>query len=110
MAYAFAVREVQQHLTTAQIVLYLALLPHELGQVRIRLGWRVEAVVDRDAPEVRLRLAQSMEMLACLAWLIGHVVDVGRLEKLHGRVVETAGESEQDRQVGRALQVEHPAH
>ena len=50
-----------------------------------------------------------MEVLARLAWLVGHVVHVGRLKEFHGRMIEAAGEGEQDRQIGRTLQVEHPA-
>ena len=80
MTQTFAVREIQQDLTPAEIVLQLALPPRELGQIRIDLGWRFKAVVDRDASEVRLRFAQAMEVLARLAWLIGHVMHVGRFE------------------------------
>ena len=68
------------NLTPAETILYLALSPRELGQIRVDLWCRLEAIVDGDATEVRLRFAQAMEVLARLAWLIGHVMHVGRFE------------------------------
>ncbi len=75
------------------------MLPHALHEVGVRLQCDVEPVIERQADKRGNGLAQAVEVVTCLTWLIGHVMHEGSVEHSVCGMVELGGEGAQDREV-----------
>lgn len=94
----------------AEIIFDFTLLPQGFRERRAACQRLVNAIKEGKSNQIRLGFLQTEEVVACsIGQIGGEVVNERTREHSGGGVAEGVSEGLQDRQVGGAFEVKHPA-